>query len=152
MMDLTEYFKMVRMDEIDISSEEKPIIGTCALSTCIGVLLYSEKHQKAIVAHISENTEYYLKKIVEFMIEYKLDDDIVYYKVIEGYYPNHYQIKEIMENNLKNVPIFKELILKKDDVLVDETTYSVEFAFNALTGEFVSKSVRFDIEYNDYKK
>ena len=43
---------IVEMNDADISTEEKPIIGTYALATCLGVLLYSEETRKAIVAHI----------------------------------------------------------------------------------------------------
>jgi hypothetical protein len=43
----------VGMNEADISTEETPIIGTDALGPCVGVLIYSPKHQKSVVIHAS---------------------------------------------------------------------------------------------------
>lgn len=50
---LTKKFKMIHMNEIGISDEEKPIIGTEGLIYCIGFILHNKEHKKAIVGHIS---------------------------------------------------------------------------------------------------
>ena len=52
MDDLTYLFKMANMNEAVISNEEKPIVGTQALATCFGLLLYDENnktHSKLIL-------------------------------------------------------------------------------------------------------
>lgn len=43
----------VGMNEANISSKEVPIIGTDSLGPCIGVLIHSKKHKKAVVFHTS---------------------------------------------------------------------------------------------------
>lgn len=44
---------VVRMNEANISTKEQPVIGTEALGPCVGVLIYSKKHKKALVFHTS---------------------------------------------------------------------------------------------------
>ena len=40
---LTKKFILVDMADAQISTDDKPIIGTQALVTCVGVLLYNEE-------------------------------------------------------------------------------------------------------------
>ena len=47
----------VGMNEIKITDNENTVIGTNALATCVGVILYSEKHKRAIVGHIANEPE-----------------------------------------------------------------------------------------------
>ena len=47
----------VRMNEVGISTEEQPIIGTEALGPCVGVLIHSKKHKKSVVLHTSVDWE-----------------------------------------------------------------------------------------------
>ena len=44
---------VVRMNEVDISTQDQPIIGTEALGPCVGVLIHSKKYQKSVVFHTS---------------------------------------------------------------------------------------------------
>lgn len=44
---------VVGMNEVNISTEEQPIIGTNALGPCVGVLIHSQKQQKSVVFHTS---------------------------------------------------------------------------------------------------
>lgn len=50
---LSKKFVLVGMNEIDISNDEKPIIGTQGLATCIGFILYNKEFKRAIVGHVS---------------------------------------------------------------------------------------------------
>lgn len=47
----------VRINEVDISTQEQPIIGTEALGPCVGALIYSKKHKKSVVFHTSTEWE-----------------------------------------------------------------------------------------------
>lgn len=44
---------IVRMNEVNISTQEQPIIGTEALGPCVGVLIHSKEHKKSLVFHTS---------------------------------------------------------------------------------------------------
>lgn len=44
---------VVGMNEVNISTEEQSVIGTNSLGPCVGVLIYSPKHQKSVVFHTS---------------------------------------------------------------------------------------------------
>jgi hypothetical protein len=47
----------VSMNEIKVSTLEQPIIGTSALTTCVGFLAYSQKLKKALVVHYTFDDE-----------------------------------------------------------------------------------------------
>ena len=68
---LTKKFILVDMDDAQISTEDRPIIGTQALATCIGVLLYSEEKKLAIVAHVSSEPIQTIDKIFKLITKYK---------------------------------------------------------------------------------
>ena len=132
-----DYIK-VGMDEIKITDSNNKIIGTQALATCVGVLLYSENHKTAIVAHISDKPEKYFEKILYMLKENNLLDSKVKYAVIRGYYYNHY---ELYENLCSLFEDFKELFIplnyKKSDIEKDEKLPALQFIFNAETGNFI---------------
>ena len=54
---LTKKFILVDMNDAQISTEDRPIIGTQALATCIGVLLYNE--EKKVAKIIEELTMFF---------------------------------------------------------------------------------------------
>lgn len=157
--DLTKKFKLVSMDEVDISSIEKPIIGTQALATCVGVLLYSKMHKKALVAHVSSDYNNILNNIVDMIFINDLIDDKLYYCVIPGFYKEHYGVvKGLTEFFEKYSDLFYPM---SDDITrncyrVDKDTNSKEFAFDSLKGIFVTNEVLFGEEYikinNNYHK
>ena len=67
MDDLTYLFKMANMNEAVISNEEKPIVGTQALATCFGLLLYDENNKTALVAHLSTDWQSTLMKLLSLI-------------------------------------------------------------------------------------
>lgn len=149
-IEYTKHFKMVHMDEIDISNETFPIIGTQALGPCVGILVYSEEHKRAIVAHIADNTLDYFPLLLDIIYAYNLTTSKLKYKVIEGYYENGYKIAEVLEQQFRSLPnLFIPFDALKDNAInKDDSTTSREFAFNASTGEFVTEKVFFGYEYN----
>jgi len=145
---LTKKFIMVDMDDAMISTDEKYIIGTQALATCTGVLLYSESTKKAIVAHVSSDYMKTIDKIFRLILENKLHREKLKYKIICGTdrtAHDYYGVINALEE------YFKDYIPFGDDVSVlvglDENTFSNQFAFDALSGKFVTNNVLFGTDY-----
>lgn len=149
-IEYTKLFKMIHMNEINISDSDFPIIGTEALGPCVAFLVYSEEKQRAIVAHIPDNTKDYFPILLDIISVYDMHKSPLRYTIIKGYYDNGYKIDEILEKEFKMYPNlfvpFKELPINA--INIDENSTSHEFAFNALTGEFVTEKVFFGYEYN----
>ena len=57
---------VVNMNQVGISTEETPIIGTNALGPCVGVLVHSKSKKRALVAHVSSNWK---NQMFEMLIE-----------------------------------------------------------------------------------
>lgn len=147
-IDYTKQFKMVHMSEINISDNEFPIIGTQGLGPCVAFLVYSEEKKCAIVAHIPDDTKDYFSLLINIIAMYNLDSSQLKYKVIKGYYDNGYKLDEILENKFKIYPnLFTPLEIPINAINIDENSTSHEFAFNALSGEFVTEKVFFGYEY-----
>ena len=49
--ELLQKLTLVAMDHADITTLDKPIIGTHSLAPCLGILLYDEEKKMALVAH-----------------------------------------------------------------------------------------------------
>ena len=146
---LTKKFIMVGMDDADISTDDNYIIGTEALATCTGVLIYSENTKRAIVAHISSDYKKTIDKLFSIIIENKLYREKLKYAIICGTDKSahdHYGIINILEEYFKDyIPLSNELV--SSGVLLDKNTDSNQFAFDAMNGNFVSDKVLFGLDY-----
>lgn len=146
--DLTKEMIIVSMNDANITTEDRPIIGTYALATCLGVLLYSEEKKKAIVAHVvASNPIYTLDKIFNLLIKNKLLNTPIKYKIILGYYKDaieHYNTIEILEKHFKDFIQYDGEI----DINIDDTLGANAFAFDASTGRFVTSSIIKDTTNN----
>lgn len=149
---LTEKFILVGMDDAKISTVDKPIIGTQALATCIGVLLYSEEKKVAIVAHVSAESIYAVDKIFRIIIDNKLTSTKFKYKIIPGYYKDHYGVIGKLEKYFSHFIPFEESKMPNDAINTVEEFTSREFAFDASTGKFVTDKVYFGLQYNAINK
>ena len=146
---------LINMNEVGITTKDNSIIGTTALATCFGILLYDEENKEAIVAHVSTNFMPIIFKIFDLI---KVDKKRIFkYAIIPGYYSQKsdpYGIKNkliklfedaqtdnIKFEQIKNIP--------KDAIKKDLTTPSFEFAFDANEGKFVSQEVCFELETNN---
>jgi len=150
---LTKRLKLVTMDEVDISTDEKSIIGTQALSTCVGVLLYSEVKKRAIVAHFSAEWEPLVIPMLELIFENGLNDEDykIKYKIIPGYYEEHYQVKSSLEKVCMSlyptfIP-FDENEIPSNAIEKDGELPAYRFAFDASTGKFVTDKVLYGMDY-----
>lgn len=143
---------IVRMNDADISTEEKPIIGTYALATCLGVLLYSEEKRKAIVAHISASDPIpTLDKVFNIMIKNKLLNTPIKYKIILGYDKEAYQFyktEDILKEYFKYYIPFSEEEFSPEAIKTEHELGANAFAFNAETGKFITDDILLEIGNN----
>ena len=144
---MTKKMILVGMNEAKISTVDKPIIGTDALATCIGVLLYNEEKKIAIVAHVPSDPMEAIDNIFNVIIKNKLISTTFKYLIIPGYYEEHYNTKFVLEKHFSHFIPFDESMIPSAAVKVDEETTSKEFAFDASTGKFVTDKVYFGIDY-----
>ena len=147
---LTKKMILVGMNDAKISTEDKPIIGTEALATCLGVLLYSEEKKVAIVAHVSSEPIIALDKLFNLIIDNKLLRIPFKYKIFLGYDikpAEYYQVVEVLEKHFKDFIQFDDNEIPDYAVNIDEKTQSKEFAFDASVGKFVTDKVLFGIDY-----
>lgn len=129
----------VGMNEIRITDNENTVIGTNALATCVGVILYSEKHKRAIVGHIANEPELNFIKMIYMLEMNGFTDSKINYAVIGGYYYNHYELCSKLYNLFnKYKETFIPLEYNNDDILKDEGLPSVGFIFDASTGKFIN--------------
>lgn len=144
---LTKKFILVGMDDAEISTEDRPIIGTDALATCLGVLLYSEEKKLAIVAHVSPGSIQSIDKVFNLIIKHKLTSTIFKYKIIPGYYEEHYNTKELIEKHFTHFIPFEESEFTDSAIEINEKLGFKKFAFDSSTGKFVTDKVLFGVDY-----
>lgn len=119
---LKEKTIIVGMDEVDISTEEKPIIGTDSLGPCVGLLLYCPGKKRAAVVHAPADWKHLIPQIF-FLLhdngiitpeQYKNCDEI--YELFKQYdlysFPPH--LKDMVIGTRKNVLIPSS----KDDKII----------------------------------
>ena len=51
---------IANMDQVVVSTNEKPVIGTQALDTCFGILFYDRKNKFGICGHADPNSISYI--------------------------------------------------------------------------------------------
>ncbi len=154
----TKLLNLVGMNEAGITTEEKPIIGTQALATCFGVLLYERNKKVALVAHLSVNfipTLINLLDLINFSQENVFEFLIIpgYYSAKEDHYNIYRQLLEIFKEC--NTPKFKFVPFRqslKNNIHFDKDTLSYSFAFDSRTGKFVNEEVYFGLEYLEFSQ
>lgn len=133
---LTKNFIMVSMGQVDISTDEKYIIGTQALSPCIGFILHSKDMGKAVVGHISSGQLVENSRVndLRFQISELLDQGNLKgvpldLKIIEGAYPStqiayshELDILDIFGKSQYTLPEVLEEVIKKSDFVNISTT------------------------------
>lgn len=149
MLEINEILKdkyiNVHMNDIQISTNDKPIIGTGALGPCMGFILHSKDKKRAIVGHIScsqlldnNNLEKLRLQILKIIIENELINSFFDLILIEGaqksiYYKDWYELDilqtqekrtyslfEILEKNLTQIDFIKINNIKKSNFNIGE--------------------------------
>lgn len=171
--ELTKKMYLVNMNKFEISTKERPIIGTEGLASCIGMLFYSEKEKKAVVAHYPSNIDDTLElefipksdndvtysnllkilfaQTIEFLVENNLDESSLKYKIIMPYYCEEKQIKGkiYLENACKSLQPWLTPFgeIPSNAIATVEELNANRFAFDAETGMFVTDKVLFGKDY-----
>lgn len=138
---MNDKLKIVGIDKSEISTLENPIIGTVGLATCVGVLLYSEEHKKAIVSHVSMDCIGVVEQTLELIDKYKLASSPLKYVIIPGYYENGYHIEKVLESMYSSCPGYFKPYRDNLKNIVGVNLQSHQFAFDASKGIFVTDKV-----------
>ena len=101
--ELLQKLTLVAMDHADITTLDKPIIGTHSLAPCLGILLYDEEKKMALVAHArSGNPIPALDELFTIIYKNRLSSTKFKYKIFDGYYKEEakfYHTKEIIKKH-----------------------------------------------------
>lgn len=152
---LSKKMIMVRMDDANTTTSEKPIIGTQALATCFGILVIDKKAKKAIIAHVSSTWQPAIIKLLKLLDFHH--SHIYNYKIFPGYYSeqeDHYHVEQDLEKffmsigstDIQFVPFLNKDI-PSNAIILDEATLSYEFAYDASICKFVTDRVLFGNDY-----
>ncbi len=141
------------INEIVVSSLEKPVVGTIALATCYGIVFYDRKNKLAMVGHASPSN---LINILKEMMQYFTIDSeaTIEYVFVPGYVNDankDYQGLRILEDYLiKNTPSGIKLIpFNGIELLTHEDIGSYDFAFDATDGKPVTKYLFYNEKEQD---
>lgn len=173
--ELTKKFIMVGMNEMEISTEEKPIIGTQALSSCISFILSNKRHKKAIVGHFSsevlmseENLKRMRLELLNLISENNLNNSKFNLKIIQGACKSDYTVysheldilndlekweytlAEVLEENIKRTNITISSISRKQIRNKDIKTVDEYGNCNYQSGATLSKQFAFDATKNQF--
>ena len=143
----TKRFILVGMNDAKISTSDKHIIGTDALATCVGLLLYSEEKKIAIVAHIAPGNIETIDKVFQIILKNKLWNIKFKYLIVPGYYKEHYNTIELIKKHMADFTPFDSSMIPENAIRCDEEKTSREFAFDASTGKFMTDKVLFGTYY-----
>ncbi len=93
---------IANMDQVVVSTNEKPVIGTQALDTCFGILFYDRKNKFGICGHADPNSISYI--IIEMLKQIPLNTDIeIEYVIVPGY-------RAIEQKNFKAIDEIRSLL------------------------------------------
>jgi hypothetical protein len=144
----TKKFILVGMNDAKISTSDKPIIGTDALATCIGLLLYSEEEKQAIVAHVVPDNIEAIDKVFRIILENKLHNIKFKYLIIPGYYQEHYDTIDLIKKHMTDFTPFDLSQITENAIRCNYEATSHEFAFDSSTGKFITDKVLFGTYYH----
>src|SRR5574344_1157780 len=154
MTNLYSKLQIAEMNQIVISNKEQPIVGTWALATCHGILLYDVKNKIAYVGHAGSDYELILKEMLNLI--HPIKKTYFEYLIIPGNCPNlddeGRNKKDVMEGILNKMMMPNYYFIPfeidyHDIITVNKETKSHEFAFDAHTGKFVTDEIIFDIDH-----
>lgn len=132
----------ISMNEYTFATKEKPIIGTYALASCLGIII-GDNHGNYAIAHILNDYD----KIIKSMLKGMVNDSILKVILIPGYDTRTSKIYEIIEylKSRDNFFLYDfDIEIKNLSNYINEETESIEFAFDIRTKEFVKPN------YNEY--
>ena len=99
---LTAHSSIACMNQVVVSTAKKPIIGTQALDTCFGILLYDRKNKFGICGHASPNN--IIGIVVEMLKQIPVNTESTFeYAIVPGY-------RAMEQKNFKEVNEIQDIL------------------------------------------
>ena len=155
--ELIAHSNIAGMDQVVVSTSDKPIIGTQALDTCFGILLYDRKNKFGICGHADPKNIFNI--VIEMLkqIPSTTEGDIEYiiisgYRAIEQHnFKGIEEIQDILRNYVAINPKIKFTSLKTPlNPKMPNGLLCYEFAFDTESGKDVTSIVF--INYTEEQK
>ncbi len=148
---------------VDVSTKDRPIIGTTSLASCVGFVLYDRDNMKAIAGHCFPDIAYDKTSYTNFyysICEILLSNELLSHKfeliLVEGAYTTD-RVMEAIYKLLTDLPIViteikSDKTIKNascafsdtdDSMLPNDIAASRCFAFDSISGKFVTKQMNF---------
>ena len=100
--ELITHSNIADMDQVVVSTSDKPIIGTQALDTCFGILLYDRKNKFGICGHADPHSIFGI--VVEMLKQISsTTEGNIEYTIIPGY-------RAIEQHNFKDVEEIQDIL------------------------------------------
>lgn len=94
---------LVGMNEAEVSTIKQPYIGTTALATCVGLIIYNRQTKQALVSHLSVEWKYVIEEILIKLLENNFisEEEYIKLKGIFSLYEKYFFDIPNMDENLK---------------------------------------------------
>lgn len=136
------------MDQVVVSTPDKPIIGTMALDTCFGILFYDRKNKFGICGHADPYNTFGI--IVEMLKQIpESTEGIIEYTIVPGYramkqkkFEREDEIQDILRNYMSINPKLHFTSLKTPlNPSMPNGLLCYDFAFDTISGKDVTSIV-----------
>ena len=136
------------MDQVVVSTPDKPIIGTMALDTCFGILFYDRKNKFGICGHADPYNTFGI--IVEMLKQIpESTEGIIEYTIVPGYramkqknFEREDEIQDILRNYMSINPKIHFTSLKTPlNPSMPNGLLCYDFAFDTISGRDVTSIV-----------
>lgn len=136
------------MDQVVVSTPDKPIIGTIALDTCFGILFYDRKNKFGICGHADPYNTFGI--IVEMLKQIpESTEGIIEYTIVPGYramkqkkFEREDEIQDILRNYMSINPKIHFTSLKTPlNPSMPNGLLCYDFAFDTISGKDVTSIV-----------
>ena len=136
------------MDQVVVSTPDKPIIGTMALDTCFGILFYDRKNKFGICGHADPYNTFGI--IVEMLKQIpESTEGIIEYTIVPGYramkqkkFERENEIQDILRNYMSINPKIHFTSLKTPlNPSMPNGLLCYDFAFDTISGKDITSIV-----------
>lgn len=136
------------MDQVVVSTPDKPIIGTMALDTCFGILFYDRKNKFGICGHADPYNTFGI--IVEMLKQIpESTEGIIEYTIVPGYramkqkkFEREDEIQDILRNYMSiNSKIHFTSLKTPLNPSMPNGLLCYDFAFDTISGKDVTSIV-----------
>lgn len=145
---LIAHSSIADMDQVVVSTPDKPIIGTMALDTCFGILFYDRKNKFGICGHADPYNTFGI--IVEMLKQIpESTEGIIEYTIVPGYramkqknFEREDEMQDILRNYMSINPKIHFTSLKTPlNPSMPNGLLCYDFAFDTISGRDVTSIV-----------